>query len=192
MNAQLTLYRCAGGALALPARDGGLVDRGDGGNLIVNPPREVWERSALAPLELTAWCFLVAAVGEAMLERLPQLEGGCLNYWEAGNWALHDDAPPQGSKRAAEHRSVHLHVFGRSRHARSADWRWGEAPRFPSFADRIAWARRHERLRSSECAEIVARTDALLLEKYAMKDREKWGACESCGYPAPASAHDCS
>ena len=135
---------------------------------------------------------LVAAVGEAMLERLPQLEGGCLNYWEAGNWALHDDAPPQGSKRAAEHRSVHLHVFGRSRHARSADWRWGEAPRFPSFADRIAWARRHERLRSSECAEIVARTDALLLEKYAMKDREKWGACESCGYPAPASAHDCS
>lgn len=40
------------------------------------------------------WSFLVAATGRAMINALPQLEGGCVNYFDAGNWALHDAAPP--------------------------------------------------------------------------------------------------
>ena len=34
----------------------------------------------------------------AMLETLPQLVGGCLNYWDAGNWALNPAAEPAGPK----------------------------------------------------------------------------------------------
>ena len=30
----------------------------------------------------------IVQAGRAMLDVLPQLENGCINYWEAGNWAL--------------------------------------------------------------------------------------------------------
>src|SRR3954470_19474012 len=94
----LKLYTCQGGHISLPDRALVLVSREDGGNLIVTPPRDVWERSVLTPVELMRWSFLVAAAGKAMLDRLPQLEGGCINYWEAGNWALNERAEPVGPK----------------------------------------------------------------------------------------------
>jgi hypothetical protein len=159
-----TLFECSGGRLVLPEMV--LVDRGDGGHLCVNPPRDVWERGELAPRELTLWSFLVAATGKAMLEALPQLEGGCINYWEAGNWALNDEAEPRGPKTPRDHRRVHLHLFGRSRHATHPSWRWGEAPRFPDFAGRIAWASGFEPLSAAECRDIVERTEALLRSEY--------------------------
>ena len=68
------LLQCAGGTVERPRLV--LVDRKDGGHLVVNPPREVWERSELSPLELTLWSFLVAATGQSMLEELPQLLAG--------------------------------------------------------------------------------------------------------------------
>ena len=75
-----------------------------------------------------------------MIDALPQLEGGCVNCFEAGNWALNDAAPPRGPKTAPEHRRMHLHIFGRSRDARHPSWRWGEAPRLPLYKDRKAFA----------------------------------------------------
>ena len=33
-----------------------------------------------------------------MIDVLPQLAGGCINYWEAGNWALNDEAEPKGAR----------------------------------------------------------------------------------------------
>ncbi|MGH9635116.1 MAG: hypothetical protein ACRD72_09815, partial [Candidatus Angelobacter sp.] len=66
------LFTCAGGHLALPEKGAALVGREDGGNLLVLPPREVWERGELRPTELTQWSFLVAAAGQAMLRALPQ------------------------------------------------------------------------------------------------------------------------
>ena len=82
---------------------------------MVSPPRSVWERGELAPTKLTFWSFLVTAAGQAMLEVLPQLQGGCINYWEAGNWALNHASEPVGLKQAKEHRRVHLHLLGRGR-----------------------------------------------------------------------------
>jgi hypothetical protein len=146
-----------------------LVSREDGGHLCVNPPREVWERGELDAGELTLWSFLVAATGKAMLAALPQLEGGCINYWEAGNWALHDQAEPKGPKTAREHRRVHLHLFGRSRSATDPSWRWGEAPRFPDFAERHAWAAGFERLNEEECGRIAEGIDAFLRSDYGLK-----------------------
>ncbi|MGZ5446485.1 MAG: hypothetical protein ACXWLY_31685 [Thermoanaerobaculia bacterium] len=83
MKTVITLFTSSGGSIVLPELV--LVDREDGGNLIVEPPRDVWERSELTAEELTLWSFLIAATGRAMLDVLPQLEGGCINYWEAGN-----------------------------------------------------------------------------------------------------------
>jgi hypothetical protein len=164
----LPLLACSGGEIVLP--DLVLVSREDGGHLVVNPPRPVWERSALQQAELSHWSALVAATGRAMLETLPQLDGGCLNYWEAGNWALHDEASPKGPKIATVHRRVHLHLLGRSRTASHPSWRWGEAPQFPAFADRHAWASCFGRLTTAECEAIVARVGPLLTAVYGFDE----------------------
>lgn len=182
------LLHCAGGDLVLPAEGAALVSSEDGGNLVVEPPRVVWERSELDPAELTLWAFLVAAAGRAMLDTLPQLESGCINYWEAGNWALNDAAPPPGPKTPRLHRRVHLHLLGRSRSSRNPNCRWGESPRFPDFAERDTWARNHRRLSAAECSGIVARTVALLQERYRLAAGQVAAspACRTCAYPAPA------
>lgn len=190
MSSATILYQCAGGTIVLPAHGAALADRGNGGNLVVNPPRDVWERHLLNVDELTAWAHLVAATGEAMLA-LPQLDGGCINYWEAGNWALNEAAPPAGPKRAPDHRSVHMHLIGRSRFAESADHAWGEAPRFPTYERRLQWAERHALLNADECVAIVTATDDLLVRKFGMRDRAAWSRCKHCGYPAPGAGHAC-
>jgi hypothetical protein len=164
-----------------------LVSREDGGNLIAIPPREVWERSELTPVELMLWSFLVAATGKAMLEVLPQLEGGCINYWDAGNWALNDRAEPLGAKTAREHRKVHLHLLGRSRTATDPSWRWGEAPVFPDYVERHSWASKFERLSAGECRNIVAQVEANLKSHYGMHASHiaPSSPCRVCGYPTP-------
>lgn len=156
----LVLFSCAGGEVISP--DTVLCDRHDGGHLVVNPPRSVWERIELTPLELARWSCLVAATGRAMLEVLPGLQGGCINYWEAGNWALNDQASPPGPKDVQAHRRVHLHVFGRSRQARHPDWRWGESPRFPAFAQSGEWSAGFAPLTVLERGAVAERVKALL------------------------------
>lgn len=183
----LTLFTCQGGAIVLPAPTLVLVDRQAGGNLLVNPPREVWERSELSATELTQWAFLVAATGKAMLDVLPQLTGGCLNYWEAGNWALHEQAEPLGPKTAPAYRRVHLHLLGRNPASHDPAWRWGEAPKFPDFNERHTWAAQNQRLSPVECCKIVAAAERLLLTKYKLTAEQitPWARCSTCGYPVP-------
>lgn len=154
----------AGGTVALPSPHP-LVSRADGGHLVVTPPREVWERSELTEHELASWGLLVAVTGRAMLDVLPQLAGGCVNYWEAGNWSLHDKAAPAGPKGVHMHRHVHLHLLGRSRSASHPSWVWGEAPAFPRFADRLAWAAAFEPLNAEECHAVIQRVHASLRER---------------------------
>lgn len=183
----LKLFTCQGGHIILPDRTLVLVSRQDGGNLVVIPPREVWERSELTPVELMLWSFLVTATGKAMLDLLPQLEGGCINYWDAGNWALNDQAEPKGPKRAEEYRKVHMHLLGRSRTATDPSLKWGEAPKFPDFVERHSWASKFERLNAEECRNIVAQVETLLKTLYGMHASHilPWTACTVCGYPTP-------
>jgi GNAT superfamily N-acetyltransferase len=158
------LLSCRAGSIVLPSLV--LVGRADGGHLIVNPSRAAWERSELTPDELVHWSMLAAAAGRAMIDELPQLAAGCINYWEAGNWALHDQADPIGRKDPRRHRVVHMHLFGRSPASSDPSWRWGEAPRFPDFVDRAAWSAHHEPLTPAECCRVIDKTVALLREKY--------------------------
>jgi len=159
------LYKGPGGSVVLPSMV--FLDRQDGGHLIVNPPRQVWEQSELTNIEFVHWCILVGAIGRAMIDVLPQLAGGCVNYFEAGNWALNDAAPPKGAKTAPEHRRVHMHVFGRGRQARHPSWRWGEAPRLPDYKDRQTWAAQFTPLEVRECTAIVKRARTLIKGRYA-------------------------
>ena len=181
----LVLFRCDGGTLVLPDRHAVLLSREDGGNLVVNPPRTVTERSELTPAELSAWGALVAAAGRAMLDSLPQLDGGCINYWEAGNWALNDAADPVGPKSGREHKKVHLHLLGRSPQSTHPAWRWGESPRFPDFAERHDWASSFERLTPRECVAVVRSVEQRLREYYGFGAFQiaPWSECRDCGYP---------
>jgi diadenosine tetraphosphate (Ap4A) HIT family hydrolase len=157
-----------GGSVTSPTTT--LCDRSDGGHLIVYPPRAVWERSELTPLELTHWSYLVAATGRAMLDVLPQLRGGCVNYWEAGNWSLHERAAPPGPKVVEDHRRVHHHIFGRSRDASDRDWKWGEAPKFPDFAHKKVWAQRFTPLNADERSAVTVRIVELLEVYYGLQN----------------------
>lgn len=148
------LFTCAGGDVSLPTLR--MCDREEGGHLVVHPPQPVWERHALPPHTLAAWSLLVAATGQAMLACLPCLQGGCLNYWEAGNWALHPDAPPQGPKTPQIHRRVHHHVLGRCPTAQRPGWRWGEAPVFAHHDQAQAHSDRCQPLNDAECAAVRA------------------------------------
>ena len=162
----MNLVRCEGGVLELPTLV--LNDREDGGHLVVQPPRPVWDRTALSHGELAAFSCLVAAAAKAMLDVLPQLEGGCINYWDAGNWALNVNASPVGPKRGEDARLLHLHLFGRSRHAENPDWQWGEGPRFPRFADRLKWAADLTPLTGEECRQVAAACVHLLAARYSI------------------------
>ena len=165
----MVLYKGLGGTVVLPKSV--FLDREDGGHLIVRPPTDVWERSELSPAEFIQWCFLVAATGRAMIDALPQLEGGCVNYFEAGNWALNVEAPPRRPKTARKHRWLHLHIFGRSPRARHPSWRWGEAPKLPGYADRKARTAGFKPLTSAESKAIAARVRKLLAARYAELNR---------------------
>ena len=182
----IALLRSPGGTLLLPDRSTVLLDRADGGNLVVLPPRPVWERSELTAEELAQWSYLVAAGGRAMLEVLPQLDGGCVNYWEAGNWALNDEAEPRGRKRAGQHRSMHLHLLGRSPGSTDLNWRWGESPTFPRFSERLVWSAGFARLTSSECNAIAREAGDRLSRNYHTRPHEVLPGtpCRECSYPS--------
>lgn len=103
-----------------------------------------------------------------MLDVLPQLTGGCLNYWDAGNNALNHLAHPPGPKTPRLHRKMHLHVFGRSPGATHPDWLWGEPPQFPKFAFSESWVAQFSRLERVECDAIERRIQALLATRFAV------------------------
>lgn len=163
------LYSNVGGTIVRPAKL--LCSRLDGGHLVVNPPRDVWERSCLSAIELAQWALLVAATGRAMLETLPVLEGGCINYWEAGNWALNDLAAPAGPKNPQQHRRVHLHVLGRTRQGTNPDWQWGESPNFGTFLESGQRAAKFSPLTTQEIDAVIQRVSDLMKTRYSLSDQ---------------------
>lgn len=181
------ILQATGGTVTLPDPRTVMIDHRDGGQLVVYPRRRVWDRTALEPAELVAWNALIAATARAMLETLPQLEGGCINYWDAGNWALHPDAEPVGAKTAPAHRFLHQHLVGRSPRSADPDWQWGESPFFPRFADRLTWSAGKTVLTADECAAIERRAREVLTGIYGVGATEitAGAACARCRYPTP-------
>jgi hypothetical protein len=159
------LVRATGGSVCLPDPATIMIDRRDGGQLVLYPPRRVWDRTALSRDELVAWHLLIASVARAMLDTLPQLAGGCINYWDAG----------------------------RSPASTDPSWAWGESPFFPSFAGRFDWSKGKSALTPVECQGIVARAAAVLRDVYGDVDAQGIASagCASCAYPTPVADLDC-
>jgi hypothetical protein len=146
-----------------------LIDREGGGHLVVDPPVPVWDRTELSKTHLEQFSYLVASTARAMLDTLPQLQGGCINYWDAGNWALNIDANPAGTpKTGRAHRKLHMHLLGRSPRSPL----WGESPDFPTFKDRLRWASAHRPLNDEELARIAERLPVILQQKYGMPAKD--------------------
>lgn len=167
MSQDTSLLHTPAGEIILPAKP--LIDRADGGHLVVLPACTVWDRTELSADELAQWSALVAACAWAMLQTLPQLKDGCINYWDAGNWALNDDAAPAGRKLGREHRKLHMHLIGRSPDATDPAWRWGESPLFPRYAQRLERNASYRALTAAECDAIVSATKNRLREKYYLE-----------------------
>ena len=137
----LTLLRGDGGALVLPDRVNAACQPGagrqsGGQSAAIGLGTQRAQRGRADPVRIPRR----APPGRAMIDVLPQLAGGCINYWEAGNWALNDEAEPRGRKEARSYRQMHLHLLGRSPASTDPAWKWGESPRFPAFAERHSWA----------------------------------------------------
>jgi hypothetical protein len=83
-------------------------------------------------------------------------------------------------------------LIGRSINAKSSDWRWGEAPLFPRYADRTAWAAAHERLTPGEARAIVGAIRSILLDKYEFAPTaiDQNFICGSCSYPVAGDGDD--
>lgn len=189
----IKLFITTGGSLLLPDRSALLLDRFTGGNLVVLPPRPVWERSELTREELANFSFLVAASSKAMLDSLPQLKDGCLNYWEAGNWALNDQADPAGRKKAHDFRKMHLHLLGRNPNATDPRWQWGESPEFPKFVERQTYSAEYQRLTPDECWRIVSQLPGILRAQYNVPSAEISDPvrCKHCAYPTVSNSAFC-
>ncbi|MFN7978855.1 MAG: hypothetical protein U0P30_12010 [Vicinamibacterales bacterium] len=186
--------RTRGGTVCQPDPATIMLDRADGGQLVVYPPRRVWDRTALTRDELVDWNLLVAATARAMLDALPQLAGGCINYWDAGTWALNSAAEPEGPKisrciasctcTSADAARVRPTATGRgasrrsSRRSRTASRGPAASRRSPPPSAWPSWA-----APGTCCARDYAEADALGLDSRA---------CGGCGYPSPAEdlTHD--
>jgi diadenosine tetraphosphate (Ap4A) HIT family hydrolase len=92
--------------------------------LVVIPDRPVDERSKLSPFEALELTFLSIVAGK-LLKR--QHGAAWINYQENGNWQLD----------TGKERILHLHVYGRSKSAKSQQY--GEALSFPLRKDLDAW-----------------------------------------------------
>lgn len=160
------LIKTLGGSLCVPEYP--MIDRADGGNLWVMPPREVWDRSELDREELIQWHFLIAASAKAMLDALPQLGGGVVNYWDAGNWWLNDAEAPQGPKTGCL-KKTHMHIIGRSLNCSDPDWAWGEAPVFPRYVKKDEWWSEKENLTLEERSNVAKQTREILITTYAIE-----------------------
>lgn len=98
-----------------------LVDRQDGGHLIIHPVVAVTDRQQLTPELAIELMRLTIVAGQVMCDvmRRHGVDIGRINYQDNGNWSVF---APGGA-------TMHIHLYGRAISARIQ--RYGEATFFP-------------------------------------------------------------
>src|SRR3954470_19038150 len=88
-----------------------LVDREDGGHIIISPKVKVRTRQDLEPALAIELMRLTIVTGEAMTKVLTRngVPIGRINYQDNGNWSVHKPEGPH----------LHIHLYGRSITART-------------------------------------------------------------------------
>ena len=99
------------------AVDKPLVDREDGGHIVVVPKRRVVDRTQLEPKEAIELMRLTMVVGEAfgIVMNRRGVDIGRINYQDNGNWSVFKPDGPQ----------MHIHLYGRAKSAKFN--KYGEA-----------------------------------------------------------------
>lgn len=87
-----------------------LVDREDGGHIIIEPRIKISTRQALSAKQAIELMRLTIVVGEAMEKIMNQngVDIGRINYQDNGNWSVFK---PQGPH-------LHYHLYGRAKSAK--------------------------------------------------------------------------
>jgi diadenosine tetraphosphate (Ap4A) HIT family hydrolase len=98
-----------------------LIDREDGGHLVIDPKLRVKDRQALSPEQAIELMRLTLIVGEAMTVALKSkdINIGRINYQDNGNWSVFN---PEGP-------FLHIHLYGRATNAKTQ--RFGQSLYFP-------------------------------------------------------------
>lgn len=140
-----------------------LVDRGDGGHIVINPKVRVTNRQQLSPKLAIELMRLTLLAGQAMTTVMNAngVDVGRINYQDNGNWTVFH---PEGS-------FLHIHLYGR---AKSAQYHtYGQACYFPHRDEASEYYARFSPLHKKDIADLTIEITRLSnLQKYS--DRE-WG-----------------
>jgi diadenosine tetraphosphate (Ap4A) HIT family hydrolase len=135
-----------------------LIDREDGGHIIVEPIIKIVDRQQLQAREAIEFMRLTMVAGEAMKTVLSAngIAIGRINYQDNGNWSV---LKPEGPH-------FHLHIYGRAMNARYQPY--GQACYFPHPDTHPEWYARLKPLSSSDIDGICKKIYLLLSEaRYA-------------------------
>lgn len=106
---------------SVEAPDAPLVDRNDGGHILIDPKVKVRDRQQLSPPQAIELMRLTIVVGEAMTRVMNRhgVDVGRINYQDNGNWSVFSPEGPH----------MHVHTYGRAKSAKVQ--RYGQACYFP-------------------------------------------------------------
>ncbi len=140
-----------------------LVDRDDGGHVVIQPRRRIRSRQDLSPEQAIEFIRLTLIVGEAMTLGLSKqgVPIGRINYQDSGNWSVFK---PEGP-------FFHYHLFGRSLEARHQ--KYGEALHFP-HRDRHPEVYEHLKPLNEQDQEAIRSEIKRLMKKEIYCDKN-WG-----------------
>jgi len=144
-----------------------LVDREDGGHVVIDPIAKIVDRQQLTPSQAIELMRLTIVTGEAMSNVMKRhgIDIGRINYQDNGNWGAFK---PEGP-------FMHIHLYGRARSARVH--KYGQACYFPHRDEHPEYYSKFKPLSSDDIRGMKEEiTELFKKEKYA--DRH-WFATSS-------------
>jgi hypothetical protein len=138
-----------------------LVDRDDGGHVIIDPVVSVRDRQELIPKLAVEFMRLSVVTGQAMTTVMIKhgVDIGRINYQDNGNWSVF---LPEGPH-------LHLHLYGRATNAKYQ--RYGQACYFPHKDENPGFYKHFQPLDAKDIFEIGNEIKRLLgTEKFSDKN----------------------
>jgi diadenosine tetraphosphate (Ap4A) HIT family hydrolase len=134
-----------------------LVDREDGGHIVINPKIRIENLQQLTPIQGIELIRLTMVVGEAMEIVMNQhgVEVGRINYQDNGNWGVFKPEGPY----------CHLHIYGRAKGAKHQ--KYGQALNFPHWDEHPSF---YEHLKPLNALDI----ESMRIEVARLMSHEKY------------------
>lgn len=134
-----------------------LVDRADGGHVVIDPIVKIVDRQQLTPLQAVELMRLTMVTGEAMTNVMIRhgVDIGRINYQDNGNWGVFK---PEGP-------FMHIHLYGRAKSAKVHTY--GQACYFPHRDEDPEYYKKFNPLTVNDVQEMKKEMMALFkMEKY--------------------------